>query len=263
MTLTAPCYLRTLQGKIRPPIEQFDLESSATLKIFLNDNKAFDKFISSVKSVLPPNPKRMLDIGCGYGALTLMIKEALGIPECWGVDIDKERMAVAKQRGIKLCEVDMETKPLPFPDEYFDIIISFGVIEHLKYFDNLISEAHRTLRKEGVFVLSCPNLASYINRILLLLGYQPIDCEISNKTRTGLPNPILLKEVYGHLHAPTLKAIKQLLKHYGFTITKTLGLRALAPPYYNQKIALLTPIDKLFSKFPSLALRFTIIARRE
>jgi len=55
------------------------------------------------------------------------------------------------------------------------------MIEHLYNPDNLLAEIHRVLKPGGTFVLSTPNLASWINRILLLSGKFPRGLSISIK----------------------------------------------------------------------------------
>jgi len=100
-----------------------------------------------------------------------------------------------------------------------------------------------------------PNLASYINRIALLLGYQPRDVEISHKILPGTL-PFYPIGFFGHIHSATLRAIKQLMKHYGFTIIKVKS----SSPYQTNK--LVKVIDKVFSFSPSLSRRFVILGEK-
>jgi hypothetical protein len=81
--------------------------------------------------------------------------------------------------------------------------------------DNLISESFRVLATGGNFILSMPNLGSYINRLALLLGYQPRDVEISSVYHSGIL-PQYIGGWFGHLHSATLRAMKELLALYGF-----------------------------------------------
>ena len=53
--------------------------------------------------------------------------------------------------------VDFNTQKLPFKSNFFDVIISLAVIEHIENIDNFIGEAFRVLRPGGIFYLSTPN----------------------------------------------------------------------------------------------------------
>ncbi len=208
--------------------------------------------------------ERVLDLGCGFGGLTLVIAKLLGASEVWGVDIDDDRLKTAEARGLKVVKLDLEKDHFPFPNDYFDFIISFGVVEHLTWFDNVISESYRVLARGGGFLLSIPNLASYINRIALLLGYQPRDVEISQRKAFGVLRGYDTQPI-GHIHAATLRAVKELLEAYGFQVITSRGIR---PPVKCSayaldpiKCAIIHFLDKIFF-MPSLSRRFAILARK-
>lgn len=199
----------------------------------------------------------MIDLGCGYGDLTSYVARYLNIDNVCGVDIDTERLLQAKTKGINTYKLDLNKDTLPFADGYFDLVTSFGALEHLIYFDNFFSESLRVLGKGGYIIVAMPNLASYINRIALLFGYQPRDVEISQNALPGtLPFYHYRSDFFGHIHSATLRAIKQMLGYYGFTIIK---IRS-SSPYRNNK--LVKVLDKIFSLSPRLSRRFIILGRK-
>lgn len=53
---------------------------------------------------------------------------------------------------------------LPYSGEHFDVVVAFEVIETLDYPHDLISEAKRVLKKDGVLLLSTPNKQVYSNQ---------------------------------------------------------------------------------------------------
>jgi ubiquinone/menaquinone biosynthesis C-methylase UbiE len=61
-------------------------------------------------------------------------------------------------------------KKLPFQSDYFDMIYMDDIIDHLVDPDYAINEVARVMKTNGFQVLSTPNLASWLNRLLLLLG---------------------------------------------------------------------------------------------
>ncbi|RLE90890.1 MAG: class I SAM-dependent methyltransferase [Thermoprotei archaeon] len=225
-----------------------DVMASATLQ----DLTSLIKALSHIKK--EGSFRRMLDLGCGYGGLTKYVADFLGIYEIYGIDIDEQRLEKAKKRGIKVYKVDLNNEPLPFPNNYFDVVTSFGVLEHLTSYDNIIAEAHRVLTKKGYFIISMPNLASWVNRIALLLGYQPRDVEISQRISPGIL-PLYGGGGIGHIHSATLKAMKELLEFYGFDIVL---VKPLAPKIKNKLVLV---IDKVLGRFASLSRRFIIIAK--
>lgn len=46
---------------------------------------------------------------------------------------------------------------LPYPEEYFDVVVAFGVIENLEQPEHLVREAKRILKQDGVLVVSVPD----------------------------------------------------------------------------------------------------------
>lgn len=226
-----------------------DLEISATAS-------DVSSLISILKSIKNAKINQMIDLGCAYGGLTKFVSEYLHVSKVYGVDLDESRLSEARLRGINTYRVNLNDESLPFRDNFFDLVTSFGVLEHLTYFDNLINESFRVLDCSGYLIISTPNLGSYINRIALLFGYQPRDIEISSKTSIRFL-PIYGGEPIGHIRSATLDSIKHLLRHYGFSIVKVVA----SSPYSN-KSRLLRALDKIFSFSPSLSRRFIILARK-
>jgi len=162
-------------------------------------------------------------------------------------------------RGIKVLKVDLNTQKVPLPDETFDLVTAFDVIEHLWNTDNLISEAYRLLKRGGYFILTTPNLASWINRLLLLFGYMPFHYEVSLKW--DLEKRPLQKSygVEGHVRLYTLKTLIKHLEAYGFSIPKVYSIN-LAYATSNFIIRL---INLILSRKKSLAPGVLVVAVKE
>jgi len=78
--------------------------------------------------LLPPNA-RVLDCGCGNG-LSVDLLSAAGF-EAWGNDLSQLRKWQWRERERRDRLVVASALTLPFPDGYFDVVISSGVIEHI------------------------------------------------------------------------------------------------------------------------------------
>jgi ubiquinone/menaquinone biosynthesis C-methylase UbiE len=197
--------------------------------------------------------KKLLDIGCGDGSFIIQFKNHC---ETFGVDISRSAIKIAKEAGISAYEVDVSSERLPFQDEYFDIIYMGDVIEHLTNPDFAINEVARVIKTNGFLVLSTPNLASWINRLLLLLGMQPLFSEVSTAKTFGRGPRSYDFFPVGHLRLFTYKALKEFLTYYRFNILKVKGAN------YEGLPKVLANIDTIFSKIPSLSSTVIIIARK-
>jgi methionine biosynthesis protein MetW len=117
-------------------------------------------------------PLALLDIGCWDGETTMRYAAQLGGPSA-GVEIFDAQIELAKQKGIDVARVDLESGAFPWPAASFDVVVINQVLEHLKNIWLPMSEIFRVLRPGGHAILSVPNLASLHNRVLLALGRQP------------------------------------------------------------------------------------------
>ncbi len=114
--------------------------------------------------------RRVLDIGCRYGALTRAYLEGNDVV---GIDVDRDALARAAELGIETHWADAE-ESLPFPDASFDVVVAGELIEHLREPERLVAEIGRVLRGGGTFVGSVPNFFRLRNRLSMLAG-RPLD----------------------------------------------------------------------------------------
>lgn len=105
----------------------------------------------------PPN---VLDIGCGFGRNLLAVADRIEA----GIGIDPSDRAIKKAKDV--CDfLDVENlefvngigEDIPFPENSFDMIICFDVLEHVINPKALIDEIMRVLKQEGtaIFFTGC------------------------------------------------------------------------------------------------------------
>jgi ubiquinone/menaquinone biosynthesis C-methylase UbiE len=221
------------------------------------------KVIELLKS-LEGKVRTYLDVGCGDGSLTSQIAEIVRADQVFGCDISEEALKMASLRGIKTSTVDINNEPTPFINNYFDLVTACEVIEHLVNPDKMLTEVYRVLKTDGYFLLSTPNLASGINRILILFGFMPYLSEPSLRIKAGLltrKGHKLTSFPTGHLRLYTLRALKELLAFYDFKIIKVAGSRFFeSDSSFLDRI--LTSLDGGQSIIPSLASHLIVLAKK-
>src|SRR4249920_2993566 len=113
--------------------------------------------------------RRVLDLGCRYGALTRWYLEGNDVV---GMDVDREALAEAAGLGIETHWGDVE-EPFPFPDGSFDVVVAGELLEHVREPGAVVGEARRVLRRGGRLVASVPNAFRLKNRVRFALGRRP------------------------------------------------------------------------------------------
>ena len=113
--------------------------------------------------------RRVLDLGCRYGALTRAYLEG---NEVVGVDVDRDALAEAGKLGIETRWANVE-ELLPFEDESFDVVVAGELLEHVRDPERLVADARRLLRPGGRLVGSVPNAFRLPNRLRFLAGLPP------------------------------------------------------------------------------------------
>lgn len=197
-----------------------------------------------------------VDLGCNDGSITVEIARAVNAKTAYCIDIDSEALVKARGKGLITYEVDLSTGKIPLSNESVDLVTAFEVIEHLINPDNMLRESNRILRHGGVLLITTPNLASWVNRIALLLGYQPYNVEVSTEIVAGVPwKARTFAKPSGHIRPYTLRALKELLKYHGFRIIDIKGAPGVEPKE-------LYVIDHILSKIPSLSRRLIILAQK-
>lgn len=101
----------------------------------------------------------ILDIACGNGfGSFLLSKHTQGIVV--GADISSKAVEGCKDRFKRenLLFKQMDGTALPYPENYFDIIVSFETIEHTTEYEKMLSEFNRVLKPGGTAFISTPNI---------------------------------------------------------------------------------------------------------
>jgi 2-polyprenyl-3-methyl-5-hydroxy-6-metoxy-1,4-benzoquinol methylase len=113
-----------------------------------------------VQAVVPPDARRILDIGCSSGAVGAALK-ARQDAEVVGVEIDPAYAADAEERLDRVMVADVEEMfggPDPPDLGEFDCLVAADVLEHLRDPWLVLRQAVRLVRPGGSAVVSLPNV---------------------------------------------------------------------------------------------------------
>lgn len=101
--------------------------------------------------------KRVLDIACGTGYGSLILRQNAQAVTGVDVNLDAARKAIEDNGREVISVLVADGCKLPFGNDLFDVITSFETLEHLHDRATFLKELQRTLGPDGKLVLSTPN----------------------------------------------------------------------------------------------------------
>jgi 2-polyprenyl-3-methyl-5-hydroxy-6-metoxy-1,4-benzoquinol methylase len=105
----------------------------------------------------------LLDIGCAQGFFLFTASQA-GY-KIKGIEISQDAAEYARRE----FGLDVEPKAfeeLRFPENHFDVVTLWQVLEHVPYPLSVLEEVHRILKPDGLVVVSTPNIEGLPSRLL-------------------------------------------------------------------------------------------------
>lgn len=143
----------------------FDFSWKSYLKIpswMRISSKGVEETLMSLN--LSPGSK-VLDVGCGYGRISLFLKEK-GFSVI-GVDSDEDMVERNKDKFD--CRL-MDGRNLEFSNNSFDLVVTDGILEHFEKPEDIIKEEFRVAKK---YVVNFVPTNSWWNRILEVVQMTP------------------------------------------------------------------------------------------
>jgi len=205
-------------------------------------DKIADEFSKSRKDLWPELKKlkryvkgdeKILDLGCGNGRLfeifSTQDRSVLGEKKVdyTGIDISSKLIAKAnKEYGDYFKVGDMLS--LPFSDNYFDSIWSIAAFHHIPSKElrlKALKEMHRTLKKNGLVIMTCWNLYQF-RYLKLILKFT--FSKFFKKSKLDFKDIFVPWGKMGtnrYYHAFTKNELKNLFRNNGFKIQELRFLR--------------------------------------
>lgn len=117
---------------------------------------------------------RVLDLGCGDGALLKYLWQACEAPG-YGVEIDDAEVIACVKNDINVLQLDLESGLSLFRDGSFDTVILSETLQTIHRIEQLLREMLRVGREA---IVSFPNFGHWNSRLQVLLGRMPVSEEL-------------------------------------------------------------------------------------
>ena len=119
---------------------------------------------------LVPEGSRVLDLGCGDGALLDLLKRERGCTG-YGVEIADANVLACIQRGVDVIQLNLDEGLAMFDDNSFDVVLQIDTLQHLRNTETMLVETARVGR---VGIVAFPNFAHWPNRLAVMRGRMPV-----------------------------------------------------------------------------------------
>lgn len=130
--------------------------------------QVIERFVRSLSDV-----KTAVDMGAGSGRDLGIVKRVHPGVQTVAIEAGHTYADALRSKIDRVEVLNIERDRLPFADESVDLIMANQVLEHTKEVFWIFHEVSRSLKVGGHFLFGVPNIASFHNRLLLLLGRQP------------------------------------------------------------------------------------------
>lgn len=117
-----------------------------------------------------PYGSRVLDLGCGDGAMLAYLQQHHGCSG-YGVEIDDANVLACVKRGVEVIQLNLDQGLAMFDDQSFDVVLQIDTLQHLRNAQTMLME---TVRVGRMGIVTFPNFAHWPNRLSVLLGRMPV-----------------------------------------------------------------------------------------
>ena len=119
---------------------------------------------------LVPHGARVLDLGCGDGAMLELLRRERGCTG-YGIELDDANVLACVKRGVNVIQRDLDAGLDLFDDGAFDVVLQLDTLQHLRNAEVMLRETARVGR---IGIVAFPNFAHWPNRISILRGRMPV-----------------------------------------------------------------------------------------
>ncbi len=124
--------------------------------------------LETIASLVPPG-SRVLDLGCGDGALLAHLQATRGCSG-YGIEISDDNVLACARRGVNVIQLNLDEGLSMFGDQSFDVVLQIDTLQHLRNAEVVLRETARVGRTG---VVAFPNFAHWPIGFSVLLGRMP------------------------------------------------------------------------------------------
>ncbi len=129
-----------------------------------------DATIQRAIAELVPKGSRVLDLGCGDGAMLEYLQRERGCTG-YGIEIADANVLACVARGVNVIQLNLDEGLAIFEDASFDVVLQIDTLQHLRNAEVMLRETARVGR---VGIVAFPNFAHWPNRLSVLQGRMPV-----------------------------------------------------------------------------------------
>jgi SAM-dependent methyltransferase len=144
-----------------------------------------DVRVPLVAAVASVSPRRVLEVGCGWGELAEWIARETDA-EVVATDLSPRMVELARERGVDARLADVQV--LPFANGEFDVVVAAWMLYHVPDLDRAFTEIARVLRPGGVLVCAT-NSRLHLHELRELVGSGPSTLSFARETGDELLAP--------------------------------------------------------------------------
>ncbi|NMM81635.1 methionine biosynthesis protein MetW [Acidovorax sp. SRB_14] len=123
----------------------------------------------AIAALVPPG-SRVLDLGCGDGALLDYLQRERACSG-YGVEIADANVLACVRRGVNVIQFNLDEGLALFEDSSFDVVLQIDTLPHLRNAEVMLRETARVGRAG---IVAFPNFAHWPNRLSVLRGRMPV-----------------------------------------------------------------------------------------
>jgi methionine biosynthesis protein MetW len=129
-----------------------------------------DTIIQHAIAELVPKGSRVLDLGCGDGAMLDYLQRERGCSG-YGIELADANVLACVARGVNVIQLNLDDGLAIFEDASFDVVLQIDTLQHLRNAEVMLRE---TVRVGRVGIVAFPNFAHWPNRLSVLQGRMPV-----------------------------------------------------------------------------------------